>query len=91
MYKSRTHPRYGLLYLTPGQYKTAWQQHRSGATDAEMAACLPHGRHALDQYVSILEDWDDRQAFLQARGQTDQLNREQLFITAIQEITDEQS
>ena len=85
-----THPRFGALYLTPGEFQAAWQQHRNGATDAAMADALPTGIYARNQYIRILADWPDRQAFLQARGLTDQLNRETLFVDAIQEIVDAQ-
>ena len=90
MHKAHTHPRFGALYLTPGENLIIWQQHRNGATDAAMAASLPTGTYAKNQFPRILADWPDRQAFLQARGLTDQLNRETLFVNAIQEITDAQ-
>ena len=82
----RCHPRMGLLFLSAADHERIWEQHRNGATDAEMAASLPTGIYSRTQYSRIVADWPARQAFLQARGQTDQLDREQLFITAMETI-----
>jgi len=86
---TRPDPAYGLIHLRPGQWASAVSAATNGETlnaAIDRVVALVQGDSFYRQQAQLaVAGWPQRESFLIAQGFPGQLDREQAFITALQE------
>ena len=86
---TRQHPRFGLLSLRPGAWAREVQSLVRGESEADaitrLLDALPGDLMLQQQATAAVDGWAAREQFLLQRGFPGQRDREQQWITALQE------